>query len=522
MHPTPRSPPGKTVAGEGGKTGQVIGELLANAEITVGDQRASAAIAPLLVFAERSDEAAEYCRRMAASARAEGRLAMLVDALRNATNVQLRLGRFTEAAATGAEALLLAEGAGHPATVAALLWATSECAAWRGDEEVFSEHASRGTELAERLDIRAFIASYMRLRGLLALGLGRLQDALGHFEQSLAEDLARFTHRVHKVRAELVEVLVRLGDEQGARRHLELFTSEIAGSELPSLAATHARCIPPVQAGSAGSTEEGSEVKRVFIKTFSWMRLRWHALAAMGLVATVGVGVSAAAVPDQQGVIHACYAVDGQHQVTGNSVLRVIDAAATNNYAKACKPSEAALSWNQKGPQGPQGATGPQGTTGAQGPPGPTGDTGPQGPAGASDDTWMQSNVGPFAVGPGATVFGNGVDNRTLGLPPGNYLVLARATFIAQNALPAVGKSVSCSFLLSTGVTATPQDQGSITLYQGVLHVNYVPASFESVIVVPPAVQLGGVALKCTDGYTDISASNYVITATKINSVTTQ
>ena len=57
----------------------------------------------------------------------------------------------------------------------------------------------------------------------------------------------------------------------------------------------------------------------------------------------VGGGVAWATIPNDGGVINACYARSG-------GSLRVIDASVTN-----CKSTETALSWNQQGAQGPQG-----------------------------------------------------------------------------------------------------------------------------------------------------------------------
>jgi type VI protein secretion system component Hcp len=79
------------------------------------------------------------------------------------------------------------------------------------------------------------------------------------------------------------------------------------------------------------------------------------AAAVFGVVSAVQ-----AAIPDANGVIHAC--------VMPNGTLRVIDSA-TN----ACKGSETALAWNQTGPQGASGPAGPQGPKGDKGDPGPPG-----------------------------------------------------------------------------------------------------------------------------------------------------
>src|SRR6266542_1481207 len=72
-------------------------------------------------------------------------------------------------------------------------------------------------------------------------------------------------------------------------------------------------------------------------------RVRVTLLAALTLGAAAG-GIAYAAIPDTNGVIHACYA-------TKDGTLRVID-----NSTVSCNTSkEQELSWNQVGPQGPPG-----------------------------------------------------------------------------------------------------------------------------------------------------------------------
>jgi len=99
----------------------------------------------------------------------------------------------------------------------------------------------------------------------------------------------------------------------------------------------------------------------------------WVPLFCAGLIAGV-VGILYAAIPDSNGVIHACYQSDG--------TLRLV------NDATVCRKNETHIAWAQIGPQGPQGIQGPQGpqgiqgTQGVQGPPGPQGPEGPQGPSG--------------------------------------------------------------------------------------------------------------------------------------------
>ncbi len=68
-----------------------------------------------------------------------------------------------------------------------------------------------------------------------------------------------------------------------------------------------------------------------------------------------------------------------------------------------CRPGEDPLSWNQKGPQGPQGVPGPQGLQGPPGPQGIQGEPGPPGLTGAQGEQGPQGPPGP-AIGGTATI----------------------------------------------------------------------------------------------------------------------
>jgi len=84
--------------------------------------------------------------------------------------------------------------------------------------------------------------------------------------------------------------------------------------------------------------------------------MRRFVVGSVGLVLVVG-GVALASIPDQNGVIHACYR-------NSNGQLRVID-----NATQTCSSGETALTWNQTGPaglQGPVGPTGPEGLPGSE------------------------------------------------------------------------------------------------------------------------------------------------------------
>src|SRR5262245_32343437 len=79
---------------------------------------------------------------------------------------------------------------------------------------------------------------------------------------------------------------------------------------------------------------------------------RWVAPVVVAIMAAA-IAIAQAAIPDSNGVIHACYKSNGQ--------IRVVNSAAN------CDANETALTWNQTGPQGvpgPAGATGPSGLSG--------------------------------------------------------------------------------------------------------------------------------------------------------------
>jgi hypothetical protein len=102
-----------------------------------------------------------------------------------------------------------------------------------------------------------------------------------------------------------------------------------------------------------------------------------------GGVLVLAGGVAYATIPDDGGVIHACF--DGK-----GGTLRVIDAP-----SKSCTKFEISLDWNKNGPVGPTGATGPAGQTGPAGPIGATGAPGPTGANGAIGATGPQGAQGP-------------------------------------------------------------------------------------------------------------------------------
>ena len=120
------------------------------------------------------------------------------------------------------------------------------------------------------------------------------------------------------------------------------------------------------------------------------------AVAIACVLSSAAVGSLAyGAIPDRNGLIHACY--DKQ-----SGQLRIFDSE--GGSPKACGVKEVAISWNRTGPQGAVGPAGPQGLAGAPGavgPQGPKGDTGSMGAPGSIGPRGEPGPVGPQgATGP--------------------------------------------------------------------------------------------------------------------------
>ena len=103
------------------------------------------------------------------------------------------------------------------------------------------------------------------------------------------------------------------------------------------------------------------------------------ALGAAGGTAWAAEAVTSIVAPD--GTISGCYQQN-------NGQLRVVASG------EACRSSEVAISWNQKGQQGDAGAAGSVGPTGPQGPAGATGAAGPRGPEGPTGPNGEAGAVG--------------------------------------------------------------------------------------------------------------------------------
>jgi hypothetical protein len=204
---------------------------------------------------------------------------------------------------------------------------------------------------------------------------------------------------------------------------------------------------------------------------------------AVGVIfgAVVGTGVSWAAVPDANGIIHGCY--DNKGTV---HALKVIDTAST----ATCPGGSTALNWNQTGPQGPQGA------------PGAAGQAGPQGPAGVSH-AYQVTSTGAISLS-SATL----TTVVSLTLPPGDYLLSG-----IVNVNDVGGEQAECS------VYSGPQEAGPIsglslfTLEGGADEVD-VPVTGYVVLGAPSTITLG-----CTSGTSALAGYGSSLTAVAVGAI---
>jgi len=166
-------------------------------------------------------------------------------------------------------------------------------------------------------------------------------------------------------------------------------------------------------------------------------------------------GLALATIPAADGTITACYSHGGDGK------LRAVDSASQ------CRPNETALSWNQRGPAGPQGDAGPQGPTGPQGAAGAQGAQGLQGEQGAAgpqgepgpSDAFIARNDGPMPA--------NGDQVVSLTVPRGYYAVYAKVQLNSHGT-----DDVKCQ--LSTGEHAEVEYRnGQVVVLQDLYTADY-------------------------------------------------
>jgi hypothetical protein len=217
------------------------------------------------------------------------------------------------------------------------------------------------------------------------------------------------------------------------------------------------------------------------------MYLSKKLVASLIAIVAVAAGSAAfAAIPDAGGVVHACY--DKQ-----SGVLRATDTA--TNLPKGCTAKEAALTWNQQGPQGVAGPQGQKGDVGATGPQGPKGD------AGASDVSILSKPGDQGLTNAQMTPVGH------VGPLQGKYLVSAKLEY--WSSYGAGYSYVNCT-LYGGGIQ---QDQSIMTSGDGAPLIG----TFTNLTLTGVLDNGGYASVICTGNDGDVS--NLIITATKVTNI---
>ncbi|MGK5680980.1 AAA family ATPase [Actinoplanes sp. URMC 104] len=186
-----------------------------------------AGVAALFVGDEAAGRA--WFARAVEQARRSGAVGELPHALEYAAEVDLVTGRYDGAAAHAAEGLRLAGELGQDTSVCRHHATLAYVAALRGAEDECRSHARRAlTRAAARgLGLVATTATYAL--GLLELGLGRSEGALGHFHAMLAAPPGSGSPFFAVMCVpDLVEAAARTGRRDGVEAPLAAF-AQIAG-----------------------------------------------------------------------------------------------------------------------------------------------------------------------------------------------------------------------------------------------------------------------------------------------------
>jgi DNA-binding CsgD family transcriptional regulator len=199
-------------------------------------------LAATLGWLGRHQEAHAYLAETVARARATGAVGSLPPLLAGSGWTALHASRWNEAYADASEAVELAEEVDQPVTAAQAFGILAWVSALRGDEERCRGYADETDRRAGALGFRLYQLLASLCLGLLDLGAGRVDDAIGRLEEVArhADERGLFIPGVSP-QLELAEAYVRAGRTADAEATLALFDrSQLAA--VPLFMAHAERC----------------------------------------------------------------------------------------------------------------------------------------------------------------------------------------------------------------------------------------------------------------------------------------
>jgi len=199
--------------------------------------------AQVLTWLEEYERARKFFTRVIEAARGQSALAFLSYPLAGLSELDFRTGNWPAAYAGAAEAVRIAEETGQHATLAFSLVCLARVEAAQGREEDCRAHIDRALEIAP-LRIGAVVAYAVTTLGLLELGLGRSEEAIGLFEglAPQVEERGLGEPAVIQWQPDLIEAYARAGRTEDARRELDVFERQAQSTERNWALAAAARC----------------------------------------------------------------------------------------------------------------------------------------------------------------------------------------------------------------------------------------------------------------------------------------
>lgn len=209
-------------------------ELVQVVDVLRDDPRhlGSAAMAPSWVNEPQVGRA--LADRAIARARELGAFNSLPTSLKFGAWADFDLGRWDAALAGASEAIEIARGIGQRSQLCANLGIVAAVLAGRGDEPGCLAAVSEALEVAEELELEWHRSSFLGWRGLLELGVGRVEQAVSSLLQAvtLLERLGNLSADEDPF-VNLIEAQIRAGLLEDAHARLETYEAMAAAEALP-------------------------------------------------------------------------------------------------------------------------------------------------------------------------------------------------------------------------------------------------------------------------------------------------
>jgi DNA-binding CsgD family transcriptional regulator len=211
-------------------------------EPIAGAVEVHASLCESLTWLERWDAAERLSARLVDSAHATGAAGVLPYVLCVRAALDLRLGRWTAAGAALHEAVALADATGQASFLGGAIGLRAVAGALRGESSAPAD-AHRALELSEHAAPSLAIHGHAAL-GSLAVARGELAEAVARFTTAgEIDERARFAEPARRTwEPDLIETLIRSGDEAAAVARLERWERDGARLGRRFVLATAARC----------------------------------------------------------------------------------------------------------------------------------------------------------------------------------------------------------------------------------------------------------------------------------------